>query len=213
MAEGSGVSMLKVKQQRSQDRRKKILRAATRVFGEKGVHGATLTAISRAAGVPLASLYDYFPDKTQLLAAIPQANFEEFYNSSDALIASMQDPVEQVEAFILHTLEYIELNPAWGRVFFLEIWPSALVRDPSVRNSVDVYGKRLIDILKAGIKNKSLARGIDPYLLMSVFLGSMTHLVAVWLLYGRPYNLSARGRKMLNLLLPTIERAQSVRRR
>lgn len=199
--------MLKIKQQRSQDRRKKILRAATRVFGDRGVHATTLTAVSRAAGVPLASLYDYFRDKTQLLAAVPQANFEEFYTSSDALLASIEDPVERVRSFFLHTLQYIESNPSWGRVFFLEIWPSSLVREPPVREAVDAYAKRLIEILREGVRKRQLARDTDPYVLMSVFLGAMTHLVSVWLLYNRPYGLRAQGDKILALLLPTIQRA------
>lgn len=205
--------MLKVKQQRSQDRRRQILQAATRVFGEKGVHATTLTAISQAAGVPLASLYDYFRDKTRLLAAVPQANFEEFYATADARVATTRDPLQQVQAFFLHTLEYIESNPGWGRVFFLEIWPSALVREPEVRKAVDAYAKRLIDILENGVRNGYLSRRIDPHLLMAMILGSMTHLVAIWLLYDRPYDLRAQGRRMLKMLLPAVTRAHVGRRK
>jgi AcrR family transcriptional regulator len=72
------MALLKVRQKRSPERRRAILDAAVGVLGRKGVHVATLTDISHAAGVPLPSVYDYFADKTWLLASLPAATFAEF---------------------------------------------------------------------------------------------------------------------------------------
>jgi AcrR family transcriptional regulator len=198
------MALLKVKQRRSLERRQSIIDAAVRVFGEKGVHAATLTDIGSEAGVPLSSLYDYFADKTSLLASLPAATFEEFYAAVDPLIEAQSDPREKLSVFYLETLRYMERNPAWARVFCLEIWPSVLVTEPEVREAVDGFGRRVIDIIKAGIAARKLARSNDPYLLMSVILGSMTHIVAVWLLYGRPFRLTAQGERALALLMPMI---------
>jgi len=49
---------LKITQQRSQERRRRILDAATRVFGDRGLAVASLTEVARAPAVPLSSLYD-----------------------------------------------------------------------------------------------------------------------------------------------------------
>ena len=124
------MALLKIKQKRSLQRRRAIIDAATRVFGEKGVHAATLTDVSHAAGVPLSSIYDYFEDKVRLLTSLPEATFEEFYAQVDTLIATVSDPSQKLSVFYRETLRYIERNPAWARVFFLEIWPSVLVMEP-----------------------------------------------------------------------------------
>jgi len=198
------MALLKVKQRRSLERRRAIVEAGIKVFGEEGVHAATLTGISREAGVPLSSLYDYFEDKTRLLAALPEATFEAFYARVDPLIAAERDPRQKLRTFYLETLRYMERNPAWARVFFLEIWPSVLVTEPEIREAVDGFGRRVVEIIKQGIAEKSLAPTNDPYLVMSIVLGSMTDLVAVWLLYDRPFQLTVQGERALALLLPTL---------
>jgi AcrR family transcriptional regulator len=198
------MTLLKVKQRRSLQRRQSILDAAVKVFGEKGVHAATLTDIGNEADVPLSSLYDYFADKTSLLASLPAATFEEFYAVVDPKIAAKSEPREKLRVFYLETLRYMERNPAWARVFFLEIWPSVLVTEPEVRAAVDGFGRRIVHIIERGIAERKLARSNDPYLLMSIILGSMTHIVAVWLLYGRPFGLTTQGERALALLLPTV---------
>lgn len=198
------MALLKIKQKRSLDRRQTIVNAAIKIFGEMGVHAATLTDIANEAGVPLSSFYDYFEDKTQLLASLPEATFVEFYATVDPLIAAAVDPRKKLQIFYLETLRYMERNPAWARVFFLEIWPSALVMEGEVRTAVDGFGRRVVDIIAHGIREKTLAPSNNPYLLMSIILGSMSHLVAVWLLYRRPYALSAQGKRALALLLPLI---------
>jgi AcrR family transcriptional regulator len=198
------MALLKIKQSRSLERRRTIIAAATKVFGQKGVHAATLTDIGREAGVPLSSLYDYFADKVQLLASLPGATFEEFYAHVDTLLAAARDPHQKLRIFYIETLRYIEHHPAWARVFFLEIWPSVLVTEPDVRAAVDGFGRRVIEIIKQGITEKQLAPENDPYLLMSIILGSMTHIVAVWLLYGQPYHLTTQGERTLALLLPIL---------
>ena len=75
-------SQLKLKQQRSQERRRKIVAAATRLFGRRGIAQTSLTDIARLAGVPLPSLYDYFKDKRALVAAVPEENYVALYRAA-----------------------------------------------------------------------------------------------------------------------------------
>ncbi len=198
------MALLKIRQKRSLVRRQTIVDAAIKVFGKKGVHAATLTDVSVAAGVPLSSLYDYFADKTRLLASLPAAIFEEFYALVDPLVAAEPCPREQIRIFYVETLRYMERHPAWARVFFLEIWPSVLVAEPEVRAAVDGFGGRVIDIVQRGIADKKLAARNDPHLLMSIILGSMAHVVAVWLLYPRRFSLVQQGERAMALLRPAI---------
>lgn len=51
-------------------RRAQILDAATRVFAEKGFHGATVRDVARAAGLADGTLYIYFKGKNELMLGI-----------------------------------------------------------------------------------------------------------------------------------------------
>lgn len=198
---------LKIKQQRSRDRRRQILDAATRVFGKRGLAAASLADVARAARVPLPSLYDYFPDKDALIASVPGRNFEELYERLD----HRDDGTcgERLQRLYATTFEYIVDNPNWGRVFFLGIWPSVLARHPVVRESIDEYARHYLRLLEAGIARGEFRRGLDPYLAMSLLMGAMCQLTAVWLLYGRRFDLRQKGEAAFATLCPTFSREGS----
>jgi AcrR family transcriptional regulator len=192
-------STLKLKQKRSQDRRARIVAAATRLFGRRGIAGTSLTDVAKLAKVPLSSLYDYFRDKDDLVAAVPEENYLALYAQ---LTASEGDPAprQQLRAIYLGNLEYIRANPDWGRVFFLEIWPSAAIAEARIRKAVDRYALRYVDLVRRAIASRAYRDDLDPYLAMSLLMGGMCQLTAVWLLYRRPYDLVDRGRALFDLV-------------
>lgn len=192
--------LLKIKQARSIGRRKAILKAATKLFGERGIHRTSLTAIAKTAKVPLSSLYDYFPDKQALVLEVPAENFTLLSERTVPLLSAAASPAEQLRTVYLTNFQYIKDNPGWGRVFFLEIWPSVTAASPKVRTAVDRYAKRYVDLVKQAIKRGEYRKSLDPYVAMSLLMGGMCHLTAVWLLYGKKFDLVAKGEELYRTL-------------
>lgn len=64
------------KQQRSAETRQRILDAAARVFAEFGYRGGTTNRIAEAANISIGSLYQYFPNKDAILAALTDAHID-----------------------------------------------------------------------------------------------------------------------------------------
>ncbi len=166
--------------------------------------------MARRAGVPLPSLYDYFKDKQDLVAAVPEQNYLALYEQLTRNAASSQArPGKQLRDTYLANLEYIRANPDWGRVFFLEIWPSAAVGEARIRKAVDRYALRYVELVRRAVEAGEYRKDLDPYLAMSALMGGLCHLTAVWLLYRRPYDLVARGREMFDLLERSFLRGAS----
>lgn len=191
---------LKLKQQRSRERREQILAAATKLFGEKGIDRTSLTDIAGAAKVPLSSIYDYFTDKRALVLEVPEENFAALYQRTEPLLLKGGDPVEQLRITFLTNFEYISENPSWGRVFFLEIWPSVIAAEPQIKKAVDKYAMRYVQLIKQAIRAGSYRKNLDPYTAMSLLMGGMCHVTAVWLLYGRKYDLLKKGKAVFATL-------------
>lgn len=57
-------------QKRSRQRVERILEAARVLLRDGGVHAVTTTSIAGKAGVPVGSIYQYFPNKTAILTAL-----------------------------------------------------------------------------------------------------------------------------------------------
>lgn len=206
MAEPTGPRpqrLLPVTQSRSRARRRAILLAATRVFGEMGVTRARMAEIARQAGVPTSSIYDYFGSKEQLLYEVPRANFEELYAEADSHLAGLESCEARLRMLYALTLGYVSRNPAWGRVFFLEIWPSPLVAQTAVREAIDAYALRFVALFREGQAKGEFDIDADPYLLADIFLGAMCQVVATWLLYGGPRDLVASAAPLLDRLMRT----------
>jgi AcrR family transcriptional regulator len=60
-----------------EERRAEILKAAQRVFVEKGFHGTTTRELAQAAGVSEALVFKHFPSKEALYTAIQNSCFDE----------------------------------------------------------------------------------------------------------------------------------------
>lgn len=192
---------LKLKQQRSRDRRQQIISAATKLFGRKGIDRTSLTEIASTANVPLSSIYDYFEDKQALVLEVPEENFTALYEKTEPLLLKGgTDPLEQLRITYLSNFEYISENPGWGRVFFLEIWPSVAAAEPKIRRSVDKYGLRYVSLIKQAIRAGRYRKNLDPYIAMSLLMGGMCQVTAVWLLYGRKYDLLGKGKTLFATL-------------
>lgn len=192
---------LKLKQLRSQERRRQILAAATKLFGAKGIDRTSLTDIASTAKVPLSSLYDYFEDKRALVLEVPEENFAALYDKTEPRLSpEKSNAVEQLKIIFLTNFEYISENPGWGRVFFLEIWPSVIASEPRIKKAVDRYALRYVELIKQAIRSGAYRKNLDPYTAMSLLLGGMCHVTAVWLLYGRKYDLIEKGEAVFSTL-------------
>ncbi len=55
---------------RSPEAHEKVLHAALSLFGERGIEGASMDAIARAAQVSKATIYNHWPDKEALLLEV-----------------------------------------------------------------------------------------------------------------------------------------------
>ena len=77
---------------RAQGRREQILRAAERCFRDFGFHAASISKISKAAGMSSGHIYHYFENKEAIIAAIVMRDLENRLALTEALRAKSGQP-------------------------------------------------------------------------------------------------------------------------
>jgi AcrR family transcriptional regulator len=78
-----------------------VLRAALRLFAERGFGGTSVRDIARAADVQPATLYSHFPSKDHVLAELIRIGHEQhFQRLRDALLESQPEPAQQMAALV-----------------------------------------------------------------------------------------------------------------
>ncbi|MFE5295827.1 TetR/AcrR family transcriptional regulator [Streptomyces sp. NPDC056632] len=74
-------------QARSRARVEAILGAADRILSDEGYEALTMRRIAEAAGVPVGSIYQFYPDKSAVVDALGQRYLEAFEAAIDELVA------------------------------------------------------------------------------------------------------------------------------
>jgi AcrR family transcriptional regulator len=78
MQRAGGSSLRRVpKQERSRERIDDILKVSMELIGEKGIDAVTMKEIASLSGGPIASVYQYFPNKSAILAMLHERYVEE----------------------------------------------------------------------------------------------------------------------------------------
>ena len=74
------------KQERSRERVEEILRVAKTLIGEKGIDGMTMREVALLTGGPIASVYQYFPNKSAIIAMLYEQHSA---NTRSGILASL----------------------------------------------------------------------------------------------------------------------------
>ncbi len=164
--------------------REEILAAAERLLIETGDEGAvSIRAIADAAGVTPPSIYLHFSDKTELLAAVCEARFQDFDRCLEEAAAGIDDPLEALwargRAYVRFGLD----NPEHYRILFMTR-PSADTepRDISCLPGLTAFG-HLVEEVARCMEAGALAKG-DAFL-VATGLWSAVHGITS-LLIARP---------------------------
>ncbi len=85
-------------QDRSKQRLERIVEAATLEFAESGYEGATTEGIAERAGVPIGSVYQFFPNKKALFEAVGAKHLEAIRTLFDSFFTKekFQEPWDKV---------------------------------------------------------------------------------------------------------------------
>jgi AcrR family transcriptional regulator len=90
----------------------RILSAALRLVGRRGVKRLGMQEVSEAAGVSRGTLYRYFPSKDHLLNAVAIFDEHSFSEGLSATLAACDEPAERMRAFVAFAFDYIRMHPA-----------------------------------------------------------------------------------------------------
>ncbi|MGY3677193.1 ScbR family autoregulator-binding transcription factor [Streptomyces sp. TE33382] len=97
-----------VKQERAARTRETLVRAAAEQFDREGYAGASLSKISRAAGISLGAVTFHFPNKAGLAEAVEKAGRDEVARTLRRMSDSPTAPLQQLADLTLELARLIE---------------------------------------------------------------------------------------------------------
>lgn len=97
-------SVREPRQERSIEKKKRIVDAGYELFSEVGYYGTNTAEIAKRAGVSTGIVYGYFKDKKDILICVLEIYLNEVYEPISAMLDKLTSPVDY-EKVIPHVLE------------------------------------------------------------------------------------------------------------
>jgi len=171
---------------RAKTRKDRIMDAALRIFAEKGFQNATITEISKEAGVSEATIYEYFGTKEDLLFAIPEKISNETFDETSKVIPFIKDVEGKMRAMLLSYVQLYQLNPHYSALVLLQLTSNKRFRKTPAHAAIRRSAHRLLDCIKDGIADGTFKKDSNPYLIRSMLMGTIEHLFIHWHMQGMP---------------------------
>lgn len=178
------------KNKRMEARKDQIQMAAVRVFAQKGFNQSTIAEIAREAGVSDATIYEYFPNKEELLFSIPFETARKGKESLAAHLKFIRGSANKLRAIIYGYLNFYYTHPDYASVALLILKPNRDFLNTETYQIVREWSRLTIAVVEEGIASGEFRPDTDPYLVRSAVLGTIEHNVISWVLLGRPKDLT-----------------------
>jgi AcrR family transcriptional regulator len=174
---------------KSEMRRKQILKAAEKVFAQKGYQESTISDVAREAKVSDATIYEYFPSKEDLLFSIPGEMTRKYTDEVRKFLTYFRGYGEKLRCVIQHYLWFYESHSDYASVAMLILKQNRNFLDKAAYQDVREHAQLILQLIEAGMKSGEFRRDLNPYLIRAMILGTIEHLVIRRVLLGKPERL------------------------
>jgi AcrR family transcriptional regulator len=193
-----------------------ILAAATAEFTAKGLSGARVDAIAKAAGANKRMIYHYFGGKDGLYLAVLEETYAAIRRAEQRLHLGDRDPVEGMRELVRFTWAYFIAHPEFLSLLGTENLNKAayLKRSQRIRELHSPLVGMISGLLERGERERVFRTGVDPVQLyvtiaaLGFFYLSNRHTLAT--IFGRDLSgaksLAEREQHIVDVVLNYLKR-------
>lgn len=174
------VTLPSIRRNASQRRRApQIIKAAARIFAERGFHGATTQDIADVLGIRQASLYYYFSSKEAALELVCLKGVEGFFEAAKIIAARPENARKRLTSLINS-----HLSPLIDRADFVKVFLNERQHLPGEsRRRIGRWSRGLErifeDVIKEGVAKGEFRSDLDPRMATLAILG-MCNAASSW---------------------------------
>jgi AcrR family transcriptional regulator len=157
-----------------------ILGAAEELFFERGFAATTMNDIGDAAEFSRASLYNYFPSKEKIYAAILVRAMDQLVSEAESSTVEAEGAAAKIHNLKDAILSFIRRRPAFFHLYFITRFEVIPDLDGELAEQLEQETKRLErifhEIYREGVSNAEL-RECDPMAMGDIFFAQIVGLL------------------------------------
>src|SRR5689334_16201285 len=193
---------VQARENKTADKRGRILEAAIKMFAERGFHTSTVAEIARAAGVADGTIYLYFKSKDDLLLRLFDEKMTQLLAEAKAALAEERDAPARLKRIIQLHFSLVEKNPDLASALVVELRQSAQFLKSADRQKLGAaYLDLIAQVVRDGQERGELDVSVSPGTAKRAIFGALDELALGWLVSGRRTSLKKAGNEVAEWLV------------
>ena len=190
---------------KTEERKKQIIKAAAKVFAERGFKDSTISEISKKASISEASIYEYFTTKEGLLFSIPTESAKDLFGLMEFHLKLIKGSANKLRAIVYLFMDSYENNSEFASIMMLILKHNRKFLDTEGHTAIKKGIKNINTILDEGIASGEFKKDLNVYLVRSMILGTIEHLTTNWIMTGTPVKLLDYVDPIIDTLIDGIQ--------
>jgi len=182
-----------------------LLKAALKVFSEKGYASTRLEDIAREANVTRGAIYWHYTNKKNLYVAMIEKAYEKISIIIKNELYSDKSPIEKLESLLYTILIQIVSDEEFRKVEEISMFKAESEELKDIRDEeyeFTVYLKNsVMGIINEGIEQGEIKKDIDAEVGAISFLGFLSGVEILWLSHNDLFSLEKHAKSICNLFI------------
>ena len=188
------------------DKREAILRAAIKVFAQRGYFNSKVADVAKEAGIADGTVYLYFKSKDEILHSVFDRAMEEFIAEGKKELARIESPKDKLRRIAELHLEKLSADRDLAIVFQVELRGSTKFMQEfsaaGFAEYLDIIQQTFIEGQRKGIFQKDL----KPIVCAKILYGALDEMVTNWILSNNSYPLAPMAEEVLKVFFGGVLR-------
>jgi len=181
------------------DKREAILRAAIKVFAQKGYFNSKVADVAKAAGIADGTVYLYFKSKDEILHSIFDRAMEEFIAEGKREIADIAEADKRLQRIAQLHLEKLGADRDLAVVFQVELRGSIKFMEEFSGGGFAEYLEIIQKTIQEGQAAGVFRSDLKPITAAKILYGALDEMVTNWILSKRKYSLAPMADEVLKV--------------
>ncbi len=164
------------------DKRRRILQAAIKVFAAKGFFQARTKEIAREADVGEGTIFTHFRSKEALLVSIFEEVWSALIPRLRKRIAAIDDPDQCMDSILDASLRLFQEDRALARIVLVELKRAPDLYSPGPIRLLDDTLELLETVIRSGQEKGLYRRELDLRIVPMVLYGAVEGILTLWLM-------------------------------
>ena len=170
---------------KNENKHQKILKAAIKVFAEKGFYNSRVAEIAKEANVADGTIYLYFKNKDDILISLFEEEFGQIVENARKELEKEKDPLQKISRFAIMHLSIVFKQQQLGEVLGVEVRQSSKFMKEYINKPFIEYLNLIRSIVIEGQERGLIRKDLTPGIMKRALFGALDEMARYWVLSAK----------------------------